>query len=210
MPSPLDDYYTLLGVHAGADGDALRRAWRRLAVRWHPDRAGAAATGVFQQISAAYAVLSDPVARAAYDRRRRGGAAHAPAPARTNAATGPLRQPAPEVMLSRLCGSITTLLACGAARYEGDDDAITLVLRAEEAARGGMVTISMWVELTCPACGTRQACARCGGTRVVEELFSAWLAIRPGVKAGEMLAPSATMPGMLTPVRFRIDVHTGS
>src|SRR5947208_2497037 len=65
-----DDYYALLEVQAGADGEALRVAWRRLAARWHPDRAGTAATARFQQLSAAYTVLSDPVARAAYDRRR--------------------------------------------------------------------------------------------------------------------------------------------
>src|SRR3954471_9293709 len=67
---PSDDYYALLGVEANADDDALRRAWRQLAARWHPDRAGAAATATFQQLSAAYTVLSDPAARAAYDRRR--------------------------------------------------------------------------------------------------------------------------------------------
>src|SRR4051812_30080374 len=65
-----DDYYALLEVQAGADGEALRLAWRRLAARWHPDRAGTAATARFQQLSAAYTVLSDPIARAAYDRRR--------------------------------------------------------------------------------------------------------------------------------------------
>ena len=66
----MDDYYALLGIDAEADGAELRRAWRRLALRWHPDRAGPGATATFQKILAAYTVLSDPVARAAYDRRR--------------------------------------------------------------------------------------------------------------------------------------------
>src|SRR4051812_16059077 len=64
-----DDLYGLLGVHAEAAEEELRRAWRRLALRWHPDRAGSGATATFQKLLAAYTVLSDPAARAAYDRR---------------------------------------------------------------------------------------------------------------------------------------------
>jgi molecular chaperone DnaJ len=65
-----EDYYEVLGVDPDADEAELRRAWHRLAHRWHPDRAGAAATAVFRMIASAYAVLSDPISRAAYDRRR--------------------------------------------------------------------------------------------------------------------------------------------
>src|SRR5205814_4572120 len=71
MGLPFADYYALLGVHAGVDDEELRSAWRRLAARWHPDRAGLGATEKFQQLSAAYTVLSDPLTRMAYDRRRR-------------------------------------------------------------------------------------------------------------------------------------------
>ena len=45
-----EDYYALLGVAADASGAGLRRAWRRLALRWHPDRAGTSATATFQRI----------------------------------------------------------------------------------------------------------------------------------------------------------------
>jgi DnaJ-class molecular chaperone len=37
----------LLGIDAEADRAELRRAWRRLALRWHPDRAGPGATATF-------------------------------------------------------------------------------------------------------------------------------------------------------------------
>ena len=43
-----DDYYALLGIDAEADAAELRRAWRRLALRWHPDRAGPGATASFR------------------------------------------------------------------------------------------------------------------------------------------------------------------
>jgi hypothetical protein len=212
MPSPpADDYYALLGVHAAADDEELRRAWRQLALRWHPDRAGQRATAMFQQISTAYAVLSDPITRAAYDRRRRAADPTGASEPRSAAVSPPrpapgARQPAPAIMLSRLSGPLASLLACGTARLD-EPGLITLVLREDEAAQGGMVTISMHVDLWCPDCTVRDRaarCARCGGTRTVDELFSAWLAVPPGVTSGEVLAPSVELPGMVEPVRFRV------
>jgi curved DNA-binding protein CbpA len=109
------DYYELLGLHAHADASQLRRAWRRLALRWHPDRAGDAATATFQRIFPAYRVLADPLTRAEHDARR---VRQASAPDASGAAAprASARRPAPGVMLQRLTGSLNTLLACGAAR----------------------------------------------------------------------------------------------
>ena len=97
-------------------------------------------------------------------------------------------------------------MGCGVARLD-EPGFITLMLRDDEAAQGGMVTISMRVELWCPDCTPERRsgpCARCGGARTVDELFSAWLAVPPGVTAGEVLAPSVELPGMVEPVRFRV------
>jgi molecular chaperone DnaJ len=222
---PEHDYYALLGVQADADAEALRLAWRQLASRWHPDRAGVAATVVFQQLSAAYAVLSDPLARAAYDRRRRaraGGAGGTGSPRAAAAAppAGPVRPAAPGVMLGRLSKPLWLLLPSGAARLDEDGSGfITLVLRPDEAAQGGMVSIPMRIDVWCPACAAAGAgaarqtaassCVRCGGSRKVEELFSAWLAVPPGAVDGEVLTPSAELPGTVDPVRFRVEVFKG-
>jgi len=189
----LDDYYALLGIAPAADAVELRRAWRRLAVRWHPDRAGHAATASFQRIQAAYAVLSDPAKRAAYDRSRSGG---------------PPGRRAPSVMLRRVGGSLKALLACGIAR-RAEADVIELFLNSQEASEGGMVTISMRVPVRCPACasGPATSCAKCGSTRTLDELFSAWLAVPPGVTDGAVLKPSALLPGMIHPVSFRVRLN---
>ena len=206
---PPDDFYTLLGIEVDASAAELRRAWRRLALRWHPDRAGPGATATFQMISAAYSVLSDPVARAAYDRR--GGATTRRSGARSGdavGARGARTQRAPGVMLSRLTGSLDALLACGIAR-RAEGDTIELFLNADEAAHGGMVTISMRVKIRCPDCDGNGAvsCVRCGAHRTVDELFSAWLAVRPGVADGTLLAPSALLRGMMRPISFRIRIR---
>jgi DnaJ-class molecular chaperone len=193
-----DDYYALLGIDAGADGVALRRAWRRLALRWHPDRAGPLATATFQKIQTAYNVLSDPAARAAYDRRR--------APPRAPASAEPGgRRSAPGVLLPRHSGPLQALIACGLARH-AEPGVIELVFNAREAAQGGMAAIPMRVLVHCTACAgeKKTSCARCGGKGTTDELFSAWLAVPPDVADGTILVPSAFLDGMVQPVSFRV------
>jgi curved DNA-binding protein CbpA len=70
------DYYKVLGVGAEAPEDEIRRAYRRLALQWHPDRnAGRSqAAERFKEISEAYAVLIDPAKRREYDALRQTGA----------------------------------------------------------------------------------------------------------------------------------------
>ncbi|MFN8594478.1 MAG: J domain-containing protein [Thermomicrobiales bacterium] len=67
-----DDHYTLLGVPYAASHAEITAAYRRLMKRMHPDRqrpeARAAAEEMARRLNAAYAVLSDPVKRLAYDR----------------------------------------------------------------------------------------------------------------------------------------------
>lgn len=67
---PKRDYYEVLGVERSADADALKKAYRALALQYHPDRNpdDPAAEEKFKEASEAYAVLSDPDKRRAYDR----------------------------------------------------------------------------------------------------------------------------------------------
>ena len=64
------DYYEILGVERGADEKTLKSAYRKLALKYHPDQnpGDEEAEAMFKEVGEAYAVLSDADKRAAYDR----------------------------------------------------------------------------------------------------------------------------------------------
>jgi curved DNA-binding protein CbpA len=97
LSDPLDrlDYYTLLGVAPGADAGDIKRAFRRFARKYHPDRfAGAPgdkvdrASRIYRRGSEAIQVLTDPVSRRAYDVALRAGTLRLSTEAREHAEAG--------------------------------------------------------------------------------------------------------------------------
>jgi DnaJ-class molecular chaperone len=76
VPTARDkDVYAILGVKETASADEIKKAYRELAKKYHPDRTGGdkAKEQRFKEISAAYEVLSEPKRRQQYDAMRRGG-----------------------------------------------------------------------------------------------------------------------------------------
>jgi len=71
MMSTKRDYYEILGVSKGASSGDIKKAYRKLVMKYHPDRVSESqkkeAEEKFKEISEAYAVLNDPKKRSLYD-----------------------------------------------------------------------------------------------------------------------------------------------
>ena len=116
------DFYKVLGVSEKADGDEIKKAYRKLAKKYHPDanQGDAKAAERFKEVGEAYSVLSDSKKRKQYDQMRklgslgfgpRPGAGTRPPGARSGTARTsdrcPTRQSGPSDDLLRCHGDIT-------------------------------------------------------------------------------------------------------
>lgn len=168
------DYYDVLGVSRGADEDTLKKAFRKLAKEYHPDRAGddPTAQAKFQEINEAYDVLKDPQKRAAYDQF--GHAAFAAGAgagaARGGRGGGPDFASAFADVFDDLFGEFTGTRR-GNARTRGADLRYNMQITLEEAFKGKEATIRVPGQVACEPCrGTGaaagsapQTCPTCGG-----------------------------------------------
>ena len=70
MASAKRDYYEVLGIPKNADAEAIKRSYRKIALRYHPDKnpGNKEAEENFKEAAEAYEILSDPDKRASYDR----------------------------------------------------------------------------------------------------------------------------------------------
>jgi DnaJ homolog subfamily A member 2 len=76
MSSKTDDYYALLEISKDASDDDIKKAYRKMALKWHPDRNPnnvEEATEMFKNISEAYEILNDPEKRKIYDQYGKSG-----------------------------------------------------------------------------------------------------------------------------------------
>ena len=129
------DYYEVLGVDRKADGVAIKRAFRDLAMRYHPDKNpdDNAAEERFKEANEAYAVLSDDKARARYDRYGHAG-------------VDGTRGPAPQgfgAVVDVVEDIINDIRRRRRERKRGRDLRYTLEVSFEEAALGCTKTIKV-------------------------------------------------------------------
>jgi molecular chaperone DnaJ len=201
------DYYVVLGVPRTESAGGIREAFRHLALRYHPDRAGATSTPLFQEIVEAYRVLGDPQKRALYDRALRHAerSAEVPSPAIVTGSP-PVESLAPvpvsilgdfeiirpslEALLDRVRRNFTGRGVPKAERLQALN--VEIVLTPEEAARGGLVEVGIPVYYPCPQChgvGRRwiYVCDACSGVGMVEEEEPVRVRLPPLVADGDVL-----------------------
>jgi len=144
------DYYEVLGVSRDADDGELKRAYRALALRYHPDhnQNDKAAEERFKEVSAAYAVLSDPEKRARYNRLGHMGLTQAGA----NADAVSLDLENVKEFFDSIFGDIGDLLGRKKGRSSGRDLRYTVEISLREAVLGAQKTITFPVRVDCSAC----------------------------------------------------------
>jgi len=199
------DYYDVLGVGADAGADEIKRAYRQLARRYHPDISGDDRGVAFVELARAYEALSDPARRRSYD------AALRYPPPRGRDSVGPLDDevaidfPSVANVLDRMrhaffgAGHVASLSA-------------EIVLTAREAFAGVTVPLDVPLRLTCPRCGGRgetwaEWCVTCGGLGEVLASHEMRVRVPAGVCQGATFRLSVTppaAPATVVEVRVRI------
>ena len=175
------DYYEILGVARNADKEELKRAYRRLARKYHPDvNKEPGAEESFKEISRAYEVLSEPEMRSRYDRFGEAGVTGAGAGAAGFQDLSDLGGFADifESFFSGFGGAGTQTQRRRSGPVRGDDLRLDLKLDFREAVFGGEKEIRISHLETCEVCtgsgakpGTRpRTCSTCTGSGQVRRV----------------------------------------
>ncbi|HUO44879.1 MAG TPA: molecular chaperone DnaJ [Burkholderiales bacterium] len=178
------DYYEVLGVNRDASEDDIKKAYRKLAMKYHPDRNpdNPKAEEQFKEAKEAYEMLSDAAKRAAYDQYGHAGVDPAAA-----AGAGGFRGDAHFGDFSEAFGDIFSDIFGGGRQrsnvYRGADLRYNLEITLEQAARGTETRIRIPTMEECATChgsgakpGTQPVtCPTCGGhgqVRMQQGFFS--------------------------------------
>ena len=180
-------YYEILGVERGASQDDIKKAYRRLAMKYHPDRnpGDKTAEEKFKQIGEAYAVLSDEQKRAAYDRFGKTGVDPSAAGGAGggfggfggfgNMGGGDFQSAFGDIFADLFGGGRGPRGPQGPQPIRGNDIRFELEISLEDAAHGRKMDIRVPAWDSCSTChgtgcrpGThRKSCPTCGGTGTV-------------------------------------------
>ena len=188
----MSDFYSLLDVPRDASEDEIKRAYRRLAMEYHPDRNPAPdAEARFKEIAEAYAVLVDPEKRAAYDRYGEAG---------LRSGMGGFHHVDLSEALNIFMrdfgglGGLESLFGGGRPRGEprrGQDIRVTVKVAFREVATGAKRNVKLKTLLRCETCegtggahGTRPStCQTCGGAgevrRATRSMFGQFVSVTP-------------------------------
>jgi molecular chaperone DnaJ len=189
----VSDYYVLLGVPRTASEPEIKKAYRKLAMEYHPDRNSAPeAEARFKEITEAYEVLRDPEQRAAYDRYGKAGVG-------AGGGFGFHHVDLSEALNIFMrdfggMGGFESLFGGGRSRSDqrrGQDIKVTLRLTLTEVARGAKKNVKIKSLEGCTVCqgsgakaGSKPStCTGCGGSgevrRAARSMFGQFISVAP-------------------------------
>jgi molecular chaperone DnaJ len=205
------DFYTLLEVSANCSDSDLKKSYKKLARKYHPDNKETGDENLFKQIGEAYSVLSDPQKRSYYDRVGHAGFVSGGA-GRGGSAYGNAE------MFSDLQDVFDSFFGAGFSsgssrksrktRERGSDLQVAIDLDFLEAAFGGPKKVSVTRLVNCQTCagsgadpGTGlKSCTSCQGTGEIKRVTQSFLGVITQVSA----CPTCQGTGSIIPVPCKV------
>ena len=187
------DYYEVLGVDKSASADEIKKAYRKLAIKYHPDKnpGDKEAEEKFKEAAEAYSILSDADKKARYDQFGHAGVDGA-APD-FSGGFGNLNDILNDLFGGAFGGGFGGFSGFGGGFgggqrqqqrvYRGRDIRVRVKLTLEEIAKGVEKEISIEKSVPCPECGGKGAknssdiktCSACNGTGQVQRVVNSFL-----------------------------------
>lgn len=195
------DYYFVLGVSRGADLHKIKRAYRTIVKKYHPDVSRSRDGGErFQEVREAYETLIDEEKREKYDRELNGQRAN---PRMSQIRRSASKKPSPLDHLERFWGAtdeffegfVPGFFDTGLRRSQQKNLYYEAILSPREAENGGLFPVSVPVIEPCPSCRATDiwetfSCATCSGTGKIQSKREFSLSIPPHVTHGTQISLS--------------------
>lgn len=197
----MKDYYAILGVGEAATREDVKKAFRSLAHKYHPDKKGGDEKK-FKEVTEAYSILSDEQKRAQYDARRRGGYSGSGFGGGFSGGFDPSQFNMDGVNIEDIFGDFADLFGGGRKQRRGRDMSLELRVPFKEAIFGTERTVVIKKQSACDTCGGTGGapksewitCQTCDGKGQVKEVHRTVLGNMQRVRTCEVCAGQGKVP----------------